>query len=86
MGYVLHFHLAELKALVDEFVLGEGRVEERGEDIREILSEDERGIAVAVISSWSGDGGPAIVAERTNENPRKGRANWTDGANVSLEE
>ena len=61
-------------------------MDERGEDIREILSEDERGIAVAVISSWSGDGGPAMVAERTNENPRKGRTDWTDGANVSLGE
>ena len=50
-------------------------MDECGEEIREILSEDERGIAVAVISSWSGDGGPAMVAERTNENPRKGRVN-----------
>ena len=61
-------------------------MDERGKDIREILSEDERGMAVAVISSWSGDGGPAMVAERTNENPRKGRTDWTGGANVSLGE
>ena len=49
----------------------DGRVDERGEDIKEILSEDEQGTAVAVISSWSGDGRSAMVAERTNENTRK---------------
>ena len=36
------------------------RVGERGADIREILSGDEQEIAVAIISSWSGDGGPAM--------------------------
>ena len=39
--------------------------------ISEILSGDERGIAAAVISSWSGDGGPAKAAKRANENTRK---------------
>ena len=59
-------------------MLNKTRMDEGGEDIREILSGDEREIAVAIISSWNGDGEPAMVAERTNENTRKERAEWAD--------
>ena len=67
----------------------DGRVDERGEDIRKILSEDGRGIAVPLIPSWSGDEGPAMMAERTNEDPGKGERTALTmlvGGNMSLEE
>ena len=55
-------------------------MDERGKDIRKILSEGGRGITVPLIPSWSGDEGPAMMAERTNEDPRKGRADCADDA------
>ena len=55
-------------------------MDERSEDIRKILSEDGRGIAVPLIPSWSGDEGPAMMAERTNEDPRKRRTDYADDA------
>ena len=46
-------------------------MDKRGIDMIEILREDGRGIAAVIISSWSGNGEPSMVSERTNENTRK---------------
>ena len=67
-------------------MLNKTRMDEGGEDIREILSGDEREIAVAIISSWNGDGEPAMVAERTNGKRERSGLTIPLGGNVSLGE